>query len=149
MTSQLSRSGLSNCPWDQVRAKVVCCKSLTTLSPDQWLLNHQYFVFAPDRLPPTANWEGDFIPLQRCSRCILQPPLTGLFLSCWSTLIWHLPFILAGKNYWFPYKYVSVPIWTHTYISMVNLQPYTHIYPHIHTLIELSPYIVSHHILQN
>ena len=40
-------------PSDQVRAKEECCKPLTTLSPYQWLLNHQYSVLAPYGPPPT------------------------------------------------------------------------------------------------
>ena len=54
-TSWLIGSGLSNCPSDQVRAKVMCCKPLTTLLPDQWLLNHQYSILEPYELPPMAN----------------------------------------------------------------------------------------------
>ena len=58
----------------------MCCKPLTTLSPDQWLLNHQGSVLAPYGSPPTANrwphWWG-FTPLQRCSRRILQPQPIG------------------------------------------------------------------------
>ena len=61
----------------------MCCKPLTTLSPDQWLLNHQGSVLAPYGSPPTANrwphWERD-TPLQRCSRRILQPQPTGRLL---------------------------------------------------------------------
>ena len=55
-------------PSYQVRAKVVCCKSLTTLLLDQWLLNHQDSLLAPYALPPTANrwlrWSG-VLPLCR------------------------------------------------------------------------------------
>ena len=42
-------------PSDQVRDKVECCKSLTSLLPDQWLLNHQGSVLTPYGSPPTAN----------------------------------------------------------------------------------------------
>ena len=45
----------SNRPSDQVRAKVMYCKPLTTLSLDQWMLNHQGFILGPYRSPPTAN----------------------------------------------------------------------------------------------
>ena len=34
---------------------MVCCKTLTTLSPDQWLLNLQDPVLAPYGSPSTAN----------------------------------------------------------------------------------------------
>ena len=40
MTSWLIGSSLSDCPSEQVRAIVVCCKPWP-LSPDQWLLNDQ------------------------------------------------------------------------------------------------------------
>ena len=62
---------------DQVRAKVMCCKPLTTLSPDQWLLNHQSSVLAPYRSPPTANrsphW-GGVLPLCRCAVGVFYSP---------------------------------------------------------------------------
>ena len=40
---------------DQVRAKVVCCKLLTTLLPDQWLLNHQVPILVPYGLQPIGG----------------------------------------------------------------------------------------------
>ena len=67
-------------PPSKPRAKVVCCKSLTTLSPDQCLLNHQESILAPYESSPMANkWSywGSLTPLQRCSRHILQPQPTG------------------------------------------------------------------------
>ena len=58
----------SNHPSDQVRAKVMCCKPLTILSPDQWLLNHQSSILAPYGMAPMANrwpnWWG-VLPLCR------------------------------------------------------------------------------------
>ena len=54
-TGQLIRLGLSDHLSDQVRAKVMCCKSLTTVLPAQWLLNHQGSILAPYGLPHAAN----------------------------------------------------------------------------------------------
>ena len=57
-TSRLIGQGLSNHLSDQVRAKVMCCKTLKTLtilSLDQWLLNHQDPVIVSYGMPPTAN----------------------------------------------------------------------------------------------
>ena len=68
-TSQLIRLGLSDRPSDQVKAKVVCCKSLTTLTQgfhpsDLRVATHSQQVFL---------LSGCLTPLQRCSWCILQP----------------------------------------------------------------------------
>ena len=72
----------ANRPSDQVRAKVVCYKSLTSLSPDQWLLNHQGSVLAPYGAPPTANWwlHGGGVVLPLCRGAIgvfYSPSLRG------------------------------------------------------------------------
>ena len=76
MTSRLKGSCLSDRPSNQVRAKLVCFKSRTTLSPDQWLLSHQDPVLGLYLSLSTANrwphWWGGLSPLQRCSRRILQ-----------------------------------------------------------------------------
>ena len=76
-TSRLIGLGLSNCLSDQIRAKVVCCKSLTTLSPDQWLLNHQDSILVPYRSPPMSNrwphWEG-VLPLGRSAVGVFYSP---------------------------------------------------------------------------
>ena len=57
-TSRLIGSGLPNRPLD----KVVCCKSLTTLSPDQWLLNYQDSFGLPR---PTGGPTEGVLPLCR------------------------------------------------------------------------------------
>ena len=67
----------SDRPSDQVRAKVVFCKPLTTLSPDQWLLNHQGSVLASYGSPPTANrWPhwGGVLPLCRGAVGVFYSP---------------------------------------------------------------------------
>ena len=67
-----SNRAQSNRPSDQVRVKVVCSNPLTTLLPDQQLLNHLGSVLAPYGSPPTANrwphWEG-VLPL-----CVFYSP---------------------------------------------------------------------------
>ena len=70
-----SDRALSDRPSDQVGAKVICCKPLTTLSPDQWQLNHQGSVLGPYGLPPTANRWPHCGGLT--SRRFLQPQPTG------------------------------------------------------------------------
>ena len=105
---------------DQVRAKIVCCKLLTTLSLDQWLLNHQGSVLAPYGLPPTANrWPhwGGLTTLQRCSQCILQPQQTGQYIY------------LRHSN---------------TYLSKHKNIYHSHY--HLVLLIALSSLILSHHL---
>ena len=69
----------SDRPSDQVRAKVVCCKPLTTLLPDQWLLNHQDPVLMPYKSPPMANRQ----PYWGVS---LQPQPTVCNLYCMITV---------------------------------------------------------------
>ena len=63
---------------DQVKAKVVWCKPLTTLSPGHWLLNHQGSVLAPYGSPPTANrwphWGGEVLPLCRGAVSVFYSP---------------------------------------------------------------------------
>ena len=54
-TSWLIGLGLSDCPSEQVRAKMVCCKSLTTLLLDQWMFNNQDSILAPYGSPARAN----------------------------------------------------------------------------------------------
>ena len=81
-TSWLIGPGLSDCLSDQVRAKVVCCKSLTTLLLDQWLLNHQGSVLAHYGLPPTGSLiGGGLTPLKWCSWRFLQSQSTGWALA--------------------------------------------------------------------
>ena len=125
MNSQLIGSGLSNCPSDQVRAKVVCCKSLTTLSLDQWLINHQGSVLAPTGSSPMANrwpnWRVSYSSAEVQSAYSTIPPdrasangydmsrsPTRLFVFCsWGPtfLEWRwgrsLEFFC---HYWFPIK---------------------------------------------
>ena len=76
MTSWLIGSGLSDCSSDQVRVKVVYCKSLTSLSLNQWLFNHQGSVLAPYKSPPTANrWpHWGVLPLCRGAVSIFYSP---------------------------------------------------------------------------
>ena len=92
MSTWLIGSGQSDHPSDQIRAKVVCCKTLTTLWPDQWLLNHQDPILAPYGSPSTANrwapWWGCLTSLQRYSRQIQQPQLTGRSGPEWTWEQW-------------------------------------------------------------
>ena len=84
---------------DQERAKVVCCKPLATLSPDQWLLNHQGSVLVPYGSPPTANgwpyWGGSYPSAEVQSAYSTPPANTRVDWNCdW----------LANQKWLFPKK---------------------------------------------
>ena len=77
--------------------------------------------------------EGCLIPLQRCSRCILQPHLTGqllifkesnLFFSCWTllnkeSLFWNEHFISCSR--WYLYYHINSSLACVTYILYFGL----------------------------
>ena len=92
MTCRLIGSELTDRPSDQVRAKVVCCKTLTTLSPDQWLLNHQDPVVAPYGSPPTANrWpHWGRVPLCRSAVGVFYCPSRQDIFNGISTFVGYL-----------------------------------------------------------
>ena len=66
---------------DQVRAKVVCYKPLTTLLPDQWLLNHQNPILSPYGLQPTGGVSYSSVEVQ--SAYSTAPADRGNILQIW------------------------------------------------------------------
>ena len=93
----------SDCPSDQVRAKVVFCKTLTTLLLNQWLLNHQYSVLAPYGSPPMANrwphWGGGSYPSAEVQSAYFTASADRAVHHWWIT---NYLYSIQGKSNQFP-----------------------------------------------